>query len=62
MKSNFFYCYSFRLSSFLLSLGFNYAFKGINTKSKDQYIAFNKSDKLDMALAEWDTIKNKFKE
>lgn len=60
MESLYFYCYSERLMYFLLALGFNYAFKGENSRTHGAYMAFNKSERLDNALGEWDTIKNKF--
>lgn len=62
MESLYFYCYSERLMYFLLSLGFNYAFKGENKGSKSPYVAFSKTDRLDNALTEWNAIKIKFKE
>lgn len=57
--SNIFYCYSKRLMFFLRSMKEEYVSVGTNKNTNVKYWTFNKSERLDMLIALWKTIKNK---
>ncbi len=62
IDSQYFYCYSYRLMSFLKLYGFKYKNKGFNYNSKSRYCLYPKSKDLDNAIEIWNTIKFKLKE
>lgn len=55
-----FYCYSNRLSYFLMSLKFRYVFVGVNKNTNKKYWVFEKSEKLDDAISLYNSVKHKY--
>ena len=55
-----FYCYSNRLSYFLMSLKFRYVSVGINKNTNKEYWVFEKSEKLDDAISLYNSVKHKY--
>lgn len=55
-----FYCYSNRLSYFLMSLKFRYVSVGINKNTNKKYWVFEKSEKLDDAISLYNSVKHKY--
>lgn len=58
MNKNF-YCYSKRMSLFLRSMKEKYIASGINQRTHVRYWTFQKSERLDMLIEIWNSIKNK---
>lgn len=55
-----FYCYSNRLSYFLMSLKFRYVSVGVNKNTNKKYWVFEKSQKLDDAISLYNSVKHKY--
>ena len=55
-----FYCYSNRLSYFLMSLKFRYVSVGVNKNTNKKYWVFEKSEKLDDATSLYNSVKHKY--
>lgn len=56
-----FHCYSFKLCHFLQSQGFRYLEKRKNKKNNLTYFTFEKSEKLNNAINQWNDLKEKSK-
>lgn len=56
-----FHCYSFRLCHFLQSQGFRYIRKCKNKSNNLTYFTFMKSNELNLAIIEWNKLKEKSK-
>lgn len=59
-ENNHFYCYSNRLSCFLISLKFRYISTGINKNTNKKYWVYEKSEKLDDAITLYNSVKHKY--
>lgn len=57
MNNKYYYCYSYPQKRFLMDNGEYVIVKGINPNSKKRYWVFEKNDKLDKLLTEWQTRK-----
>ena len=57
MNNKYYYCYSYPQKRFLMDNGEYVIVKGINPNSKKRYWVFEKNDKLDNLLTEWQTRK-----
>ena len=57
--NNIFYCYSKRMSLFLRSMKEEYVDTGTNQRTHVRYWTFQKSERLDMLIELWNSIKNK---
>lgn len=57
MYNKYYYCYSYPQKKFLMDNGEYVIVKGINPNSKKRYWVFEKNDKLDKLLTEWQTRK-----
>ena len=55
MYNKYYYCYSYPQKKFLMDNGEYVIVKGINPNSKKRYWVFEKNDKLDKLLTEWQT-------
>lgn len=56
--SQFFYCYSMKMSHFIRAFGIKYISVGFNAKSGTKYYVFNKSEKLDKIIQLYNSIKH----
>ena len=56
---DYFYCYSYRLMYFIKSNGINYVKYGFNKNNNLKYFMFERNDKLNNVLDEWNNIKFK---
>lgn len=56
---NYFYCYSYRLMYFIKSNGINYLKYGFNKNNNLKYFLFERNDKLNSILDEWNSAKFK---
>lgn len=54
-----FFCYSFKLAYFIKSQGLNYLNKGRNRNNNLTYYVFQKSDRLDEIIQQWNKLKSK---
>lgn len=54
-----FFCYSFKLAYFIKSQGIDYINKGKNKHNNLSYFVFEKSEKLDEVICEWNKLKSK---
>lgn len=59
-ENNLFYCYSNRLSYFLMALKFRYISTGINKNTNKKYWIFEKSGKLDNAISLYNLVKHNY--
>ena len=57
MKNKYYYCYSYPQKKFLMDNGEYVIVKGINPNSQKRYWVFEKNDRLDSLLTEWQTRK-----
>ena len=57
--SQFFYCYSMRMSHFIRAFGIKYVDVGFNAKSGTKYYVFNKSEKLDKIIELYNSVKHR---
>ncbi len=55
-----FYCYSDRLYCWLKALRFRYKYQSINKNTNKNYWTYVKSEKLDEAIALYNSMKHKF--
>lgn len=55
--SQYFYCYSSKMSHFIRSFGIKYASIGFNAKSKTKYYVFEKSERLDKIICLYNEVK-----
>ena len=53
-----FYCYSNRLHLFLSVFGVEYINQGINSVNNHKYYVYEKTEKLNILLTEWNKIKS----
>lgn len=60
MENKLFYVYSKRLKYFLNAMGFRWEESDINPKTSYRYWAFQKSDKLNDAIKDFELLKNKY--
>lgn len=56
---NYFYCYSYRLMYFIKSGGINYIKYDFNPKNNLKFFVFERTEKLDRVLTEWNNLKEK---
>lgn len=56
--SQFFYCYSMRMSHFIRAFNIKYIDVGFNAKSKTKYYIFEKSEKLDKVIELYNSVKH----
>ena len=56
--SQYFYCYSKKLSFFIRAFGIKYVDKGFNAKSSTRYYIFEKSEKLDRVIELYNRVKH----
>lgn len=56
--SQFFYCYSMRMSHFIRAFNIKYIDVGFNAKSKTKYYIFEKSEKLDKVIELYNRVKH----
>ena len=56
--SQYFYCYSMRMSYFIRSFNIKYLDVGFNAKSKAKYYVFEKSEKLDKVIQLYNKVKH----
>ena len=56
--SQFFYCYSMRMSHFIRAFNIKYIDVGFNAKSKTKYYIFEKSEKLDKVIELSNSVKH----
>lgn len=56
--SQYFYCYSKRLSFFIRAFGVSYVETGFNAKSGTKYYTFEKSERLDRIIDLYNKIKH----
>lgn len=56
---NYFYCYSYRLMYFIKSHGVDYEKYGFNKNNGLKYFMFQRNEKLNNILDEWNNIKSK---
>lgn len=56
---NYFYCYSYRLMYFIKSSGINYIKYDFNPKNNLKFFVFERTEKLDKVLTEWNNLKEK---
>lgn len=54
-----FFCYSFKLAYFIKSQGLDYLNKGRNRNNNLTYYVFQKSDRLDEIIQQWNKLKSK---
>lgn len=59
-RRNHFYCYSNRLSYFLMALKFRYISVGINKNTNKKYWVYEKGEKLDHAITLYNSVKHKY--
>lgn len=59
---DYFYCYSYRLMYFIKSNGIDYVKYGFNKKNGLKFYLFQRGKSLDIALQEWNNLKDKSKE
>ena len=57
MNNKYYYCYSYPQKKYLMDNGEYIIVKGINPNSQKRYWVFEKNDKLDKLLTEWQTRK-----
>lgn len=55
--SNYFYCYSMRMSHFIRAFDIKYVQIGINHKTKTKYYVFEKSERLDNIISLYNKVK-----
>ena len=55
-----FYCYSNRLSYFLMSMKFRYVSTGINPNTNKKFWVYEKGKNLDEAIILYNSIKHRF--
>lgn len=55
--SQYFYCYSSKMSYFIRSFGIKYVSIGFNEKSKTKYYVFKKSERLDKIICLYNEVK-----
>jgi hypothetical protein len=60
MDNNNFYCYSKRMYHFLSFLGIRYNSIGENSNTKQRYWVYDKSQKLDLAIEQYNSLKHNF--
>ncbi|MFR7443024.1 MAG: DUF5659 domain-containing protein [Sellimonas intestinalis] len=53
------FCYSFKLAYFIKSQGLDYLNKGRNRNNNLTYYVFQKSDRLDEIIQQWNKLKSK---
>lgn len=56
--SQYFYCYSMRMSHFIRAFGVKYLNIGFNAKSKMKYYVFEKSERLDKIIELYNKVKH----
>lgn len=56
--NNYYYCYSYPLKKFLIDNGEYCVVKGINPNTNKQYWVFERNEKLNVLLTEWQSRKN----
>lgn len=56
--SEYFYCYSIRMSHFIRAFDIKYVDVGFNAKSGTKYYVFNKSKKLDEIINLYNSVKH----
>ena len=56
--SQYFYCYSMRMSHFIRAFGVKYLDVGFNAKSKTKYYVFEKSERLDKIIELYNKVKH----
>ena len=56
--SQFFYCYSMKMSHFIRAFNIKYIDVGFNAKSKTKYYIFEKSEKLDKVIELYNSVKH----
>jgi len=57
MNNKYYYCYSYPQKKYLMDNGEYVIVKGINPNSQKRYWVFEKNDKLDKLLTEWQSRK-----
>lgn len=57
---NLYYCYSRRLTNFIIAMGMRYVEVSINPRTNNKYYSFEKSEKLDRIIAKYNEIKHEF--
>lgn len=60
MENKLFYVYSKRLKYFLNAMGFRWVKSELNPKTSCRYWAFNKSQNLNDAIKDFETLKEKY--
>ena len=56
---NYFYCYSYRLMYFIKYNGVNNIKYDFNPKNNLKFFVFERNEKLDKVLTEWNNLKEK---
>ena len=56
--SQYFYCYSMRMSHFIRAFGIKYLDVGFNAKSGMKYYIFEKSERLDKIIELYNKVKH----
>lgn len=52
-NEKYYYCYSYPLKSFIMDNGEKYILKAVHNESKKMYWVFERNQKLDRLLTEW---------
>ena len=56
-NERYYYCYSYPLKAFIMDNGERYVLKAIHSKSQKLYWVFERNEKLDKLLTEWQSRK-----